>query len=176
MATIHQNLSDHDKDAVPSAKGMTFAIVAAEWNASVTDNLLRGAYDTLLAHGAETADVRVIRVPGTFELPGGAQMVLDAHPETDAVICIGSVIQGQTRHFDFVCEGATIGIQQVALQYHKPVIFGVLTDNTLEQAKDRSGGKHGNKGDEAAITAIKMVALQKNLKEKKDENGMQFRF
>lgn len=163
MATVHSNLSDYDASRVPNASDMRIAIVAAEWNAQITDNLLQGAYDTLIANGANPDHILVERVPGSYELPIGAQMVLEAKPELEAVICVGSVIQGETRHFDFVCEGTALGIKDVSLKYNKPVIFGVLTDNELQQGLDRSGGKHGNKGDEAAVTAIKMIDLGRRL-------------
>ena len=131
-------------------------------NENITKGLLQGAYSTLLKHGAKEDNVIVKFVPGAFELPLAAQTFFEK-TNADAVICLGSVIQGETKHFDFVCEGAAMGIKDVALKYNKPTIFGVLTDNTLQQAIDRSGGKHGNKGDEAAITAIKMVAFQKDI-------------
>jgi len=103
----------------------------------------------------------VVTVPGTFELTLGAQLM--AEKEVDAVICLGCVIQGETPHFDYICQGVTQGITQLNMNYNIPIVFGVLTTNTLEQAQDRSGGKHGNKGDEAAITAIKMVQLKRDL-------------
>lgn len=163
MATALSNLSDYDASSVPDASNMRFAIVAAEWNEQITNGLLKGAYQTLLDNGAKEENILVKRVPGSFELPTGAQMILTAREDIDAVICLGSVIQGETRHFDFVCEGTAMGIKDVSLKFNKPVIFGVLTDNILQQAIDRSGGKHGNKGDEAAVSAIKMVAFNKEL-------------
>ena len=163
MATANNNLSEYDASTVPNAESMRFAIVASIWNDKITNNLLQGAHDTLLKHGALPENVIVHRVPGTYELPAAAQMVLEADKSVDAVICIGSVIQGETKHFDFVCEAAAQGIKDVGLKYNKPVIFGVLTDNTEQQAIDRSGGRHGNKGDEAAVSAIQMVAFQKSL-------------
>ena len=162
MATITKNLSQYDKTLIPSAKLMTFGIVVAEWNNEITDELLKGAYSTLIENGASKKNIIIKRVPGSFELPIGAQFMLE-YSEVDAVICLGSVIQGDTKHFDFVCQATALGIKDVALSYNVPVIFGVLTDNTLQQAIDRSGGKHGNKGDEAAITAIKMVQFQKEV-------------
>jgi 6,7-dimethyl-8-ribityllumazine synthase len=162
MATKNKNLSEYDKKAIPNAKGMVFAIIQSEWNKQITDNLFKGALTTLLENGAKSKDVFHLQVPGAFELPIGAQQVLINNKKIDAVICLGCVIQGDTRHFDFVCNGVTQGIMDVGLKFNKPVIFGVLTDNTLQQSKDRSGGKHGNKGIEAAITAIKMVHFQKN--------------
>ena len=164
MATVHQNLSDYDPDLVPDGAGMRIAIAVAEWNRNITFNLLAGAKATLLKHGVKEDELEVHFIPGSFELPSAAQMIFEHRNYIDAVICLGSVIQGETRHFDFVCEGVAMGIKDVALKYNKPVIFGVLTDNHLQQSIDRSGGKHGNKGDEAAVTAIKMVALQRSLK------------
>lgn len=162
MATANKNLSDYDVNSVPNAKKMRFAIVVAEWNINITSNLLKGAYDTLIKHGAQKKNIFVKYVPGSFELPIAAQTIIEK-TDVDAVICLGSVIQGDTKHFDFVCQATALGIKDVALSYNVPVIFGVLTDNTLQQAIDRSGGKHGNKGDEAAITAIKMVQFQKEV-------------
>lgn len=162
MATANKNLSDYDINSVPNAKKMRFAIVVAEWNINITSNLLKGAYDTLIKHGAQKKNINVKYVPGSFELAVAAQTILEK-TEVDAVICLGSVIQGDTKHFDFVCQATALGIKDVSLMYNTPVIFGVLTDNTLQQAIDRSGGKHGNKGDEAAITAIKMVHFQKEI-------------
>ena len=160
MATANKNLSDFDYSQVPSAKDMKIGILVAEWNDQITEGLYQGAIKALNTCGC----THVIRkdVPGSFELALGAQFLLE-YNDVDAVICLGSVIQGETKHFDFVCEGTVLGIKDVSLKYNKPVIFGVLTDNTLQQAIDRSGGKHGNKGIEAAVTAIKMVALQKKL-------------
>jgi 6,7-dimethyl-8-ribityllumazine synthase len=162
MATANKNLSEYDINSVPNAKKMRFAIVVAEWNINITSNLLKGAYDTLIKHGAQKKNITVKYVPGSFELAVAAQTILEKI-EVDAVICLGSVIQGDTKHFDFVCQATALGIKDVSLMYNTPVIFGVLTDNTLQQAIDRSGGKHGNKGDEAAITAIKMAHFQKEV-------------
>lgn len=159
MATEHQNLSTFNKETIPNASPFTFAIVVAEWNAQITENLYKGAYQTLLKLGAKADNIITIKVPGTFELPLGAQVAIEKNRNIHAVICLGSVIQGETKHFDFVCQAASQGIKDVGLKYNKPVVFGVLTDNNLQQAIDRSGGKHGNKGDEAAVTAVKMAAL-----------------
>lgn len=164
MATANQNLSDYDRERVPDASGMKFAVVIAEWNAEITDALASGAIETLKRHGAQPENILVHHVPGSFELSFGAQLMLESTP-ADAVICIGSVIRGETSHFDFVCQSVSQGVKDVSLDYHRPVIFGVLTDDNLQQAKDRSGGKHGNKGDEAAVSAIKMVALQQSLEQ-----------
>lgn len=162
MATVNKNLSDYDINSIPDASKMVFGIVVSEWNENITKGLLEGAYTTLVKHGAKEENITVKFIPGAYELPLAAQTFYEK-TTVDAVICLGSVIQGETKHFDFVCQGAALGIKDVALKYNKPTIFGVLTDNTLQQAIDRSGGKHGNKGDEAAVTAIKMVAFQKEL-------------
>ena len=162
MATVNKNLSDYDINSIPDASKMVFGIVVSEWNENITSGLLNGAYNTLIKHGATEANIIVKNIPGSFELPLAAQSLLEK-TNVDAVICLGSVIQGETKHFDFVCEATALGIKDVGLKYNKPVIFGVLTDNTMQQGIDRSGGKHGNKGDEAAITAIKMVAFQQGL-------------
>jgi 6,7-dimethyl-8-ribityllumazine synthase len=162
MATVNNNLSEYDINSVPNASKMAFGIVVSEWNENITKGLLNGAYSTLLKHGALEDNIIVKFLPGAFELPLGAQTMFEK-TNVDAVICLGSVIQGETKHFDFVCEGAALGIKDVSLKYNKPAIFGILTDNTEQQAIDRSGGKHGNKGDEAAVTAIKMVDFQKNI-------------
>ena len=163
MATVNNNLSDYDIHSVPNASAMTFGIVVSEWNEKITKGLLKGAYNTLVKHGVKEENIITRFIPGAFELPLAAQTMYE-QINLDAVICLGSVIQGETKHFDFVCEGTAIGIKDVALKYNKPTIFGVLTDNNEQQAIDRSGGKHGNKGDEAAVTAIKMVDFQTSFK------------
>lgn len=156
MATT--NLSAYDKESIPKIPGAKFGIVVAEWNNEITEGLYQGCLETLLDCGIPKSAIIRKDVPGSFELPLGAQFFFE-HTDVDAVICLGSVIQGETKHFDFVCNAATIGIKNVGLKYNAPVVFGVLTDNTYEQARARSGGDKGNKGTEAAITAIKMVAL-----------------
>lgn len=164
MATANKNLSSYDPDRVPNGAEMHIGIVASEWNGEITNNLVKGAIETLKKHGVEEDNIDLRWVPGSFELPVAARWMLESK-KTDAVICIGSVIQGETKHFDFVCNAVSQGVKDVSLASGKPVIFGVLTDNTMQQAKDRSGGKYGNKGDEAAITALKMVSLKKTLTE-----------
>jgi 6,7-dimethyl-8-ribityllumazine synthase len=159
MATV--NLSDYDKSTLSSAKGMKFGIVVAQWNGQVTDGLLKGCLQALIDNEVEEANITIKYTPGSFELTLGAQLFCE-HTDVDAIICLGSVIQGETKHFDFVCEAVSQGIKDVSLKYNKPVIFGVLTDNNLDQALARSGGDKGNKGTEAAVTAIQMVALQKS--------------
>jgi 6,7-dimethyl-8-ribityllumazine synthase len=162
MATANTNLSQYDKNSIPDASEMSFGIVVSEWNEQITDNLLKGAYNTLIENGAKPENILVKHVPGTYELPLAAQLILE-NKEVDSVIAIGSVIQGETKHFDFVCEAVSQGIKDVNLKYNQPVVFCVLTDNTLQQAIDRSGGKHGNKGVECAVAGIKMVALMNEL-------------
>ena len=159
MATANKNLSNYDKSALPNAKDFKIGIVVSQWNEKVTNGLLKGALETLEDCGVMQGNISIKYVPGSFELIYGAKVVQAS--DVDVVITIGCVIQGETKHFDFVCEGATNGIMNVSLKYNKPVILGVLTDNTMQQAIDRSGGKLGNKGVEAAITALKMAALNK---------------
>ncbi|MCD7962256.1 MAG: 6,7-dimethyl-8-ribityllumazine synthase [Rikenellaceae bacterium] len=162
MATELKNLSVFEGDAIPSANDMKVGIVVAEWNWEITGALLNGAVETLKKYGCAESNIMVRKVPGTFELTLGAQFFAE-YTDVDAVITIGCVIQGDTRHFDFICNGVTYGITELALKCNMPVIFSVLTTNDLQQALDRAGGKHGNKGDEAAMTAIKMIALQKEM-------------
>ena len=159
MATANKNLSDYDKDAIPNGSSYTIGISVSEWNEQITKNLLIGAYNTLLENGVKEESIIIKRIPGAFELPLASQFLLE-DGQVDGVIAIGSVIRGETSHFDYVCQGVTYGIQQVALKYNKPVIFCVLTDNSLQQSLDRSGGKHGNKGIEAAVAALKMLKIK----------------
>ena len=166
MATALRNLSEYDKDFVPNGADFKVGIVVSEWNDSITLNLLEGARTALKDNGVREEDILVRFVPGAFELALGAQFMCE-YANIDGAIAIGVVIQGETRHFDFVCEGATNGIKDVNLKYNTPVAFCLLTDNTLQQSIDRSGGIHGNKGVECAIACLKMVALKKSLSEKK---------
>ena len=156
------NLSSYDHASVPDGSAYRIGIIAAEWNAEVTDVLLQGAIDTLLEHGVKEENLIVRRVPGTFELSSAADIMLDSQ-YPDAVICIGCVIQGETRHFEFICQAVSQGLTNVALKHGRPVIFSVLTCDTLQQALDRAGGQHGNKGVEGAVTALKMVALDRSI-------------
>lgn len=158
------NLSQYNADDIPSGFDSRIALVVAEWNAKVTDAMAQGAWDTLVNNGVDPDNIKIIHVPGSFELTTGADFLLSVDPLLDAVICIGCVVQGETRHFDFICEAVSQGITNVALKHSRPVIFSVLTTNDMQQAVDRSGGKHGNKGVEGAVTALKMVALRNNLK------------
>lgn len=161
MATIHKNLSNYSKEDVPNGADFKVGIVVSEWNDSITSNLLAGAKKALLENGVPEENILIRWVPGAFELPLGCQFMLD-NTDVDGVIAIGVVIQGETRHFDFVCQGATNGIMQVNLEYNSPVAFCLLTDNNIQQSIDRSGGIHGNKGTECAIACLKMIALKKN--------------
>jgi 6,7-dimethyl-8-ribityllumazine synthase len=163
MSSKLKNLSQVEGTKVPSAKKMKFAIVYAEWNSEVTNALRDGAIKSLLKHGADKKNISVHAVPGSFELTLGAQYMAE-HTKADAIICLGCVIQGETRHFDFICGAVANGVTQLNIKYNKPFIFGVLTTDNQKQAVDRAGGKHGNKGDEAAVTAIKMLHLKSLLK------------
>ncbi len=160
MATT--NLSVYDNESIPDASNMRFGIVVSEWNPDITQNLHDGAVDTFLAHGALAENIIAIKVPGSFELVYGCKHLLNNN-KLDAVIAIGNVIRGETEHFTFVCEGVTQGIVDLNLTSDTPTIFCVLTDNTKQQSIDRSGGKHGNKGIECAVAAIKMAALKQGL-------------
>ncbi|SDK84706.1 6,7-dimethyl-8-ribityllumazine synthase [Catalinimonas alkaloidigena] len=158
MATALKNLSEYQSEGIRDVSARRFGIVVAEWNHEVTEALFEGAIATLKQHGVPDENVVRKNVPGSFELSLGGQY-LAQRPDIDAVICLGCVIQGETRHFDFICSAVAHGITEVGLKYNKPVIFGVLTPDNQQQALDRAGGKHGNKGDEAAITAIKMLSF-----------------
>ena len=160
MATINKNLSVYDKATIPNANGLRFGIVVSEWNSEITEGLFSGALEALMDCGAEKSDILRWNVPGSFELTYGSKKMIETQ-NVDVVIAIGSVIQGETKHFDFVCEATAQGIKDLNVTMNVPVIFCVLTDNTIQQSIDRSGGKHGNKGTEAAIAAIKMAVLGK---------------
>ncbi|MEP5255200.1 MAG: 6,7-dimethyl-8-ribityllumazine synthase [Winogradskyella arenosi] len=166
MATANHNLSAYDKATIPNAKDFRFGIVVSEWNDEITEGLWQGAFDALIDCGAVKENIVRWNVPGAFELTyGAARMSKSIYAESgmlDAIIVIGCVIQGETKHFDFVCEGVTQGIKDLNVQGDIPVIFCVLTDNNKQQSLDRSGGIHGNKGTEAGIAAIKMAALRKD--------------
>lgn len=160
MAT--RDLSEYDPSTVPDASEMRFGIVVADWNIEITGSLLSGAVKTLKKHGVKEEDIIIKHVPGTFEITLGAQWLAE-YDDLDGVICLGCVIQGETPHFTYICQSVTQGITQLNLDYNIPFIFGILTTLDLRQARERSGGKHGNKGDEAAVTAIKMAALQRQM-------------
>ena len=153
-----QNLSSYDPSVIPSVSGKKIAIITAEWNFDITHSMETACVETLLQHGISADDVIQIYVAGSFELPFAAKNSFSKH-HVDAAICIGCIIQGETRHFDFIAQATADGIMQVGLECQKPVIFGVLTTNNMEQAIDRAGGKHGNKGVEAAVTCLKLLSL-----------------
>ena len=170
MATALKNLSEYTSSGFGDLSQTRIGIVVSEWNDQITNALFQGAFETLIKEGINEKNIFVKTVPGSFELTIGAQQLLEKHrkkltpyyvfnsiSKLDAVICLGCVIQGETKHFDFICEAVANGITNVSIKYNKPVIFGVLTTDNLQQAIDRSGGKHGNKGVEAAITALKML-------------------
>ena len=165
MATVDRNLSEYNKELIPDGSQFKIGIVISEWNSQITDNLAKGAIDTLISNQVTSDNIHIRYVPGTFELPLGAQYLCE-YLDLDGVIAIGTVIQGETKHFDYVCEGATKGLTDVNLKYNTPVSFCVLTDNNIQQSIERSGGKHGNKGVECAIACLKMIALKKDLRKK----------
>lgn len=160
MAT--SNLSAYDPETIPDSGDMRFGIVVSDWNKDVTWALLEGAVNTLKKHGTTTENIVVKHVPGSFELTLGAQFLAE-YDDLDGVICLGCVIQGETPHFTYICQSVTQGITQLNLEYNIPFVFGVLTTDNHQQALDRAGGKYGNKGDEAAVTAIKMASLQREI-------------
>lgn len=163
MATNLKNLSDYDSSKVPDAKKMKFGIVVSDWNGEVTGMLCKGAFETLMQHGAKEGNIFIKNVPGSFELTLGAQFFAE-YGEFDAIICVGCIIKGKTPHFEYICQSVTKGITDLNIKYNIPFIFCVLTTNDIDQAKERAGGKHGNKGVEAAITAIKMAALNNQMR------------
>lgn len=162
MSTAHKNLSVYRKTNSNLPSNTSVGIVVSEWNEEITESLLEGAIKCLMENGINEESIKVKYVPGTFELALGAQWMAE-YTDAEAIICLGCVIQGETRHFDFICQSAAQSIARVGLDYHLPVIFGVLTTDNLEQALDRAGGKYGNKGVEAAITALKMISLEHQL-------------
>jgi 6,7-dimethyl-8-ribityllumazine synthase len=158
MATENKNLSVYDKSKIPNAKDLRFGIVVSEWNGEITEALAQGAKEALLDCGALPEHILRWNVPGSFELTFGCKKMIQTE-KLDAVVAIGSVIRGETSHFDFVCSATAQGIKDLNVAYDVPVIFCVLTDDNIEQSRARSGGKHGNKGTEAAIAAIQMAVL-----------------
>lgn len=160
MATIGKNLSHYDQESIPNGSDYKIGIAVSEWNNEITTNLLNGALKTLIENGVKQENITVRYCPGSFELALASQFIFEGNDLIDGTIAIGSVIQGETKHFDFVCNATANGIMDVSLKFNKPVIFCVLTDNTIQQAIDRSGGKYGNKGVEAAIACLKMIAIK----------------
>ena len=166
MASALKNLSTYDPSNIPSAEEMVIGIVVADYHTDITYALYEGCYDTLIKHGAKAENIHTVQVPGAFELPAGAR-ILGQSVTLDAVICLGCVIKGETTHNEYINQSVATALMNLSIASAKPAIFGLLTPNTLEQAQDRAGGKHGNKGIEAAITAIRMVAMKKGLNKKK---------
>lgn len=164
MASNLKNLSDFGDVEIPNGSDMKIGIAVAQWNKDITSALFNGAKQTLLKHEVKEDNIISVSVPGTFELTLAAQNLLE-YTDVDAVIVLGCVIQGETRHFDFICQSVTQGVTELNIKYNQPVIFGVLTTNNLEQAQERAGGKLGNKGDEAAVTALQMVDMQSRLRQ-----------
>jgi 6,7-dimethyl-8-ribityllumazine synthase len=157
-----RNLSDYKRESVPDASKMRFGIVVSDWHQEITQVLLEGASETLKKHGAKENNIIIKHVPGSFELTLGGQFLAE-YDDLDAIICLGCVVQGETPHFNFICQSITYGITKLNLEYNIPFIFGVLTTTDIQQAYDRAGGKLGNKGDEAAVAAIRMAGLQREM-------------
>mgnify|MGYP000978771728 FL=1 len=165
MATAYHNLSSYDSEKVPNGADMKIGIVVSEWNDNITGALLEGAHKTLIKHGVKEENILIDFVPGSFELIFGAKHMVE-NKEIDAIITLGSVVRGDTPHFDYVCSGVTQGVADMNIRYDIPFIFGLLTTDNMEQAEERAGGRHGNKGDECAITALKMIDFyRRNLEE-----------
>ncbi|RMF02588.1 MAG: 6,7-dimethyl-8-ribityllumazine synthase [Bacteroidetes bacterium] len=162
MASALQNLSAYDEANMPNAQDMTFGIVVSEWNAQITHALYEGCYDTLVKAGAKAENIHTSQVPGAFELPVGARMLAGRY-NCDAIICLGCVIKGETTHNEYINSAVAQGLTNLGIASGRPFIFGVLTPNDEQQALERAGGKYGNKGVEAATTALRMAALRKSL-------------
>ncbi len=160
MASALKNLSDYDESNIPDGSEMSIGIVVADWNKDITHALYEGCYDTLTKHGVAADKIKTLQVPGTFELPAGAR-ILSGREKLDAVVCIGCVIQGETKHNEYINNSVAQGLVNLSIASGKPFVFGVLTPNDHEQAVDRAGGKYGNKGVEAAVTALRMGAIYK---------------
>jgi len=159
MATTGKNLSSYNKKDIKNTDNLKIGIVVSQWNNQITDALYKGAFNTLIENGISKKNIKSLKVPGSFELVYGAKHLIETH-KLNAIVAIGSIIQGETKHFDFVCNAVSQGIKDLNIKYNTPIIFCVLTDNTLQQAIDRSGGKHGNKGVECAVAALKMAILR----------------
>jgi 6,7-dimethyl-8-ribityllumazine synthase len=167
MAEKKKNLSEFTPFKINSANHIRIGIVVSEWNDHITDSLLKGAREALIEQGVAPENILVEHVPGSYELPSGADMMLTHCHDVDAVICIGCIIQGETRHFEFIAQAVAHGIMEVGLKHGKPAIFSVLTTQDMQQAEERAGGKHGNKGVEGAISCLKMLALRQSLSNRK---------
>jgi 6,7-dimethyl-8-ribityllumazine synthase len=162
VASSLKNLSNHDSESVPSAAGMKFGVIVSEWNTEITEALFNGVNETLLKYGARIEDIVRRNVPGSFELTLGAQLMANRN-EFDAIICLGVVIQGETKHFDFICDAVGHGITKLNIKYNLPVIFGVLTTNSIEEAIERAGTKAGNKGFDCSLAVLEMIHVLKNI-------------
>ncbi|EJF53901.1 6,7-dimethyl-8-ribityllumazine synthase [Saprospira grandis DSM 2844] len=173
MSSADKNLSDYRPEEIPSAQNFSFGIVTAAWNQDITNALYEGCKNTLLEHGCSKEQIHSLWVPGTFELPTAARL-LAQNKKVDAVICIGCVIKGETSHNEYINQSVAMALQQLSIASAKPFIFGVLTPNSMQQALDRAGGKHGNKGVESAVTAIQMAELRKNLSSTEKKIGFSF--
>ncbi|MBR9922850.1 MAG: 6,7-dimethyl-8-ribityllumazine synthase [Bacteroidetes bacterium] len=170
MASALKNLSEYDEKNIPDASEMKVGIVVSEWNRKITHALYEGAYETLSKHGVKEENIHSTQVPGSFELPSAARWMANAK-DVDAIICLGCVIKGETSHNEYINRTVAAALMNLSLAMNKPFIFGVITPNTMEQAKDRAGGKHGNKGVEAAVTAIRMLDTKKVLEQPKKKIG-----
>ena len=170
MASALKNLSDYDKSTLPNGEKFRIGVVVSDWNKHITHKLYEGCYETLTKHGVLEDNIETLQVPGAFELPSGATMLMKSK-SVDAVICIGCVIKGETKHDEYINNAVAIGITNLGIATGKPVIFGLLTPNDEQQAKDRAGGKYGNKGVEAATTALRMIGVRNSFEKKKSKIG-----
>jgi len=161
MATSDRILSSVNFENSSNYENFTVGLVVSDWNPDITGNLYQGALD--IFHKAGISKIHHVTVPGSFELPLAAQWLFTNKPELDGIVVIGNVVQGETKHFDFVCQGLTQGVMDVMLKFNKPISFCVLTDMNKQQSLDRSGGKYGNKGSECALALLQMIQLQKQL-------------
>ncbi|MEZ5057654.1 MAG: 6,7-dimethyl-8-ribityllumazine synthase [Saprospiraceae bacterium] len=173
MASSLKNLSAYNEENIPSGKDLNVGIVVSDWNKDITHALYEGCFDTLIKHDVPENKIKTLQVPGTFELPTAARLML-SRSKVDVVICIGCVIKGETKHDEYINHAVASGITNLSLTSGKPVIFGVLTPNDHQQALDRAGGKHGNKGVEAAVTALRMADLHKNYKDHEPKGRIGF--
>ncbi|MEL6717201.1 MAG: 6,7-dimethyl-8-ribityllumazine synthase [Bacteroidota bacterium] len=170
MASALKNLSQYDDSTIPSARELKFGIVVSEWNQEITHALYEGCVETLEKHGAQAENIFTLQVPGAFELTSGAKLCMMKH-KVDAVICIGCVIQGETKHNDYINHAVASGLTTLGMASNIPCVYGVLTPNNMEQAQERSGGKYGNKGVEAGVTAIRMAVMKKEMGKTKSSIG-----
>jgi 6,7-dimethyl-8-ribityllumazine synthase len=171
MASFLKNLSNYDETTLPDTSEMKMGVVVAEWNAHITHNLYEACMQTLTKHGIMETNIHTIQVPGSFELTSGAQILGVKYPDLDSIICLGCVIKGDTKHDDYINNAVALGLTTLGLGLKKSIIFGLVTVNDEQQAQDRSGGKHGNKGTEAAITAIRMAGIKRHLNRDKGKIG-----